>query len=265
MREAERFTGGTTIPRLSTSALANIQIPILPLLDLQKFGDSHIEKSSNEELFALQAKLESKSGRIFDLEQKVAALSAVDAENEKLGAEKGQLTALCEDRLQKIEAQRSTNDLRSKIAHGETRQLEFKTTLRWNIKANRDDEIMQLMVLKTIAAFCNTDGGELLIGVSDTKEILGLDLDHFPDSDKFLLHLRNLIVSRFSACLVQDVHYEIVSMNGKAICHVLCKKRKGGVWVKTDKSEIFYVRDGPSSTELPNSNAASYIHEHLRE
>ncbi len=197
LREAERLTGGTTIPRLSTSALANIQIPILPLLDLQKLGDSHIEKSSNDELLTLQAELESKDGRIADLERKLSGLLAKDAENEKLRAEVGQLTAYYEDRLQKIAAQRSTNDLIRKIAHGETRQLEFKSTLRWSIKANRDDPNMETAVLKTIAAFCNTDGGELLIGVSDAKEILGLALDHFQDSDKFLLHLRNLIVVDF--------------------------------------------------------------------
>ena len=47
-----------------------------------------------------------------------------------------------------------------------------------------------------VHAFCNTTGGELLIGVADDKAILGIQHDQFPNDDKFLLHLRNLLLER---------------------------------------------------------------------
>jgi len=66
-----------------------------------------------------------------------------------------------------------TDSLITRIKHGETATLEFKSSLRYNIRANRMDKDIENSVLKTIVAFCNTKGGELLIGVSDDKSISG--------------------------------------------------------------------------------------------
>jgi hypothetical protein len=47
--------------------------------------------------------------------------------------------------------------------------------------------------LKAVVGFMNSDGGILLIGVSDDGEILGLDADNFANEDKCRLHFKNLI------------------------------------------------------------------------
>src|SRR5262245_47038434 len=52
------------------------------------------------------------------------------------------------------------------------------------------------MIRDMRAAFCNTGGGELLIGVGDDQTILGIEHDHFANNDKFLLHLRNLVTDK---------------------------------------------------------------------
>jgi hypothetical protein len=72
------------------------------------------------------------------------------------------------------------------IATGENDKLEFKATLRWNIHAERVGKEIEHETLKTIAAFLNSEGGTLLIGVSDSGEILGLDADGFENDDRFL-------------------------------------------------------------------------------
>ena len=47
----------------------------------------------------------------------------------------------------------------------ESKTLEFKSSLRWNLKEDRkDDRHVTHAALKTIAAFLNTEGGDLLIG-----------------------------------------------------------------------------------------------------
>lgn len=123
---------------------------------------------------------------------------------------------------------------------------------------------MGLAILKTIAAFCNTEGGELLIGVSDDRKILGIEHDHFETSDKFLLHLRNLITGKLIPSVIQYVTYEIVHIDGKEICHVVCKPSKEDIWVKPDSTrELFFVRTGPSSTELQPRDATHYIRDHF--
>jgi predicted HTH transcriptional regulator len=142
--------------------------------------------------------------------------------------------------------------------------LEFKSSLRWNIRANRTDRNIENAVLKTVAAFCNTDGGELLIGIADNGEILGVDHDGFPNADKFLLHLRNLLMDRIGPEIVECVQYKMLTLEGKAVCHVICKPSKREVWLNADANQwLFYVRFGPSSTELPGPKAVGYIRDHF--
>jgi hypothetical protein len=65
------------------------------------------------------------------------------------------------------------------IAGGETRAVEFKSTLRMNLHTGQVDDKIQVSALKTIAGFLNAKGGTLLIGVADNGEVLGLDADGF--------------------------------------------------------------------------------------
>ena len=58
---------------------------------------------------------------------------------------------------------------------------------------------MEHAVLKTIAGFLNTKGGELLIGVDDSGEPIGLENDKFNTLDNLSLHLVNLINDRIGA------------------------------------------------------------------
>ncbi|MCD6174770.1 MAG: ATP-binding protein, partial [Planctomycetes bacterium] len=74
------------------------------------------------------------------------------------------------------------------IAAGENDGLEFKSTLRWNLRSNKPDKAMEIACLKTMAAFLNSEGGTLLVGVEDDGHILGIGADKFPNEDKFLLH-----------------------------------------------------------------------------
>ena len=248
LNDATQATRGASIPHLSSASIAAIQIPLLPLAELQRLGDRHIESSATAELVQLRGALQTQ----------LSALSAADQ------ATLRDVMVYFENRIQRIEAQISDNDLASRIPHGETSKLEFKSSLRWNLKANRDDPEMGLAILKTIAAFCNTEGGELLIGVSDDRKILGIEHDHFENSDKFLLHLRNLITGKLIPSVIQYVTYEIVHIDGEEICHVVCKPSKEDIWVKPDSTrELFFVRTGPSSTELQPRDATHYIRDHF--
>jgi hypothetical protein len=86
------------------------------------------------------------------------------------------------------------------IAEGESDELEFKSTLRWDVKESKPSKLLEDVIVKTVAAFANVDGGTLIIGVSDGGEILGLAQDlqtlKEPDRDHFELHLRNLLEHR---------------------------------------------------------------------
>src|SRR2546426_5483834 len=84
---------------------------------------------------------------------------------------------------QYLRAHRQAEEL---IKLGESKTLEFKSSLRWHFKENRkDDGMVTHSVLKTIAAFLNTEGGDLLIGVKDDRSIVGIEHDQFESDDKF--------------------------------------------------------------------------------
>ena len=47
------------------------------------------------------------------------------------------------------------------VAAGESSFQEFKSTLRWDLRKNKRNDEITHAVLKTIAAFANTEGGSL--------------------------------------------------------------------------------------------------------
>lgn len=246
LENASRATVGATIPRLSIKNLGEIEIPILPVEEIRRLGDAHLKEFANEELEKLKNELLSKNQEI-----------------EALRTQRTEMEFIYQNRIKAIESQIDTNDLKNKIKHGETSTLEFKSTLRWNIKKNNIDKDIENAVLKTIVAFCNTNGGELLIGVADNKDILGLHYDKFDNTDKFLLHLRNLLSGRIKPNILQFVSYETLQLDDESVCSVKCVKSNEAVWLKTD-IEHFYVRSGPSSTELVPSEAVNYIFNHFK-
>jgi hypothetical protein len=150
------------------------------------------------------------------------------------------------------------------IKVGESVAREFKSTLRWNLRSERNDDEMQYACMKTIAAFLNTDGGQLFIGVSDDGEIIGIEKDGFPDSDKYQLHLFALIKEYLGKPIATSVDTEMVELKGKHICLVKCKKSPKPVYLKfKNREEAYFVRTGPGTTKLSTSEAHKHITENF--
>ncbi|MGH9381059.1 MAG: RNA-binding domain-containing protein [Thermoanaerobaculia bacterium] len=151
------------------------------------------------------------------------------------------------------------------IQRGESKTLEFKSTLRWNLDDDRrDDRRVTHAVLKTIAAFLNTEGGDLLIGVADDGTIVGIEPDRLDDDDKFLRHLaqvvRNALGDRASTCI--DPKTQVVQ--GKTVCVVTCQRSPEPVFLKWKGLEAapggdFFVRSGPGTVKLDPESAEKYI------
>jgi type I restriction enzyme, R subunit len=161
---------------------------------------------------------------------------------------------------------RRHREVKELIARGESKTLEFKSTLRWNMKENRkDSEQITHAVLKTIAAFLNTEGGDLIIGVNDRKEVVGIEQDQFENEDDFMLHLaqvvRNGLGDRASTC----IDPRIQKVNGNAVCLVACQRSPEPVFLKWKNVTAdapqgdFYVRSGPGSVKLAPESAQEFI------
>ncbi len=137
--------------------------------------------------------------------------------------------------------------------------LEFKSTLRWNVRAGRRDEKMEHEVLKTVVAFLNSEGGCLLVGVGDDGSIQGTDLDEFPNDDKYLLHFTNLLRSRVGAAISTLVRYDLRPAEGKKVLVVQCGRSPEPVYLKSGSDQEFYIRTGPSSVKLSFPEFHEYV------
>jgi type I restriction enzyme R subunit len=163
---------------------------------------------------------------------------------------------------QYLRAHRNAEEL---IKRGESKTLEFKSTLRWNLKEDRqDDKAVTHAVLKTIAAFLNTEGGDLLIGVADDGSVVGIELDQLDNDDKFMRHLaqivRNGLGDRAGTCI--DPKTQIVQ--SKTVCVVSCQRSPEPVLLKWKALEAapegdFFVRSGPGTIKLSPDSAKEYI------
>jgi hypothetical protein len=150
--------------------------------------------------------------------------------------------------------------LRELIAQGESDRVEFKSTLRWHIHAQRYDKDIELSALKTVAAFMNADGGVLLMGVDDDGEVLGLEQDGFESVDRMKLHFTNRVRDWIGPSFMRFVHLDVEEAEGKNVLRVRCQPAVIPAYVNYGNEEHFYVRTGPSTTSLP----ASEIHEYVQ-
>lgn len=161
-----------------------------------------------------------------------------------------------------------TNYLRSQeqvstpelIQRGENELVEFKSSMRWNARSKNNDHLTEQAIIRTIAAFLNTKGGTLLVGVRDDGVVLGIGRDRFENSDKMLLHLTRLIKQRISTLHMRFIRFEIEDINHEQVLRIDVDPATMPAYITENQNhESFCVRTGPSTTQLKVSKIYDYI------
>ena len=190
---------------------------------------------------------------------------------EFLEARRKMLCAHLNDFLSKITATEETATpatLEDMIAEGENDGLELKSSLRWDYDYSVVNKKLEDVVIKTVAAFANAEGGTLLIGVGKDGAVLGLENDYASleaDRDMFEIHLRNLLNERFGTAFVSNMlAISFAAVSGIEICRVDIKRSKETVVVRVKDAsgqmmERLYVRSGNSSQEIPLAQVESFL------
>lgn len=150
------------------------------------------------------------------------------------------------------------------IKNGETANCEFKSTLRYDIKAEKNEKAITHACLKSMAGFLNTEGGTLYIGVSDVGEILGLKNDNYKNKDHFVNTMFNFIDQALGKHAATLIKAEIFEIEGKQICKVLCNASSKPTYLGWDNKEEFFVRTGPSTRSMKVSEVPDYIRSHFK-
>lgn len=156
-------------------------------------------------------------------------------------------------------------DLTKLVLDGESEAVEFKSTLRTNLHTGNKDPRMEFSVLKTLAGFLNTSGGMLIIGLSDDGNPVGIEADGFANEDKMSLHLVNIVKSRLNvqAMTSMDAHFD--DHNDCRVMVVKCRKSPTPIYLKDGDVERFYIRTGPSTTELTASQTHEYTKQRFKD
>jgi hypothetical protein len=160
---------------------------------------------------------------------------------------------------EKRRTDRSESDLLQMISKGESSNLEFKSTLRTNLKTDKTDKAIELAWLKSVAAFMNSEGGTLLIGVTDDAGIAGIEVDGFENLDKCRLHVKNLLNQHIGAEFSRYIDCELHTINAKTVVVITCQRVTDPVFLTAGKNEDFFIRSGPSSTKLSMSKMIKYM------
>jgi len=136
------------------------------------------------------------------------------------------------------------------------------------MRGSKVNKNLERAAMKTVAAFLNSSGGQLVIGVDDEKKTLGLDKDYDtlgrPNADGFENHFSHIFNNMIGAEFRQLVRLAWTSVGDKECCVINVIPSIRPVYLKTDESEEFYIRTGNGTTSLRLSEANSYINSRFR-
>ena len=148
----------------------------------------------------------------------------------------------------------------------ESDTVEFKSSLRWDAAEKKSNPELEKAVVKAVAGFLNSEGGgTLVIGVDDTKQIVGLESDYStlktrPNRDGFEQTLRQILVNAVGErCCARWIKVRFCSLQGKDICKIAVRPATEPIFVKEKGTDDrIYVRVGNATRPLNAREAVAY-------
>jgi hypothetical protein len=157
-------------------------------------------------------------------------------------------------------------EIRELISNGEGERLEFKSTLRFDVKTGEINKKLEYVVAKTIAGFLNSDGGKLIIGVDDEEKILGIQRDfntlQKKNKDGFELHLRQLIKKYLGNTFEKYIKISFSKTGEEIVCLINVLRSSKPVFVSFEGEEYFFVRNGNATIPKNRKEQSEYEKEH---
>jgi hypothetical protein len=148
------------------------------------------------------------------------------------------------------------------IKAGESDRVEFKSSIRWDLQKNSVNKALEAVIAKTIAAFCNTRGGYLVIGVADDGSIVGLEHDYRtlknPNRDGFERAVADIVKKNLGGDIIPLVHFSFLEIDSKNVCMLSVEPSSRAVYFDEGNASLFYVRTGNSTRPLDVREALNF-------
>jgi hypothetical protein len=237
------LTSGAVISHLNKSDLKQATIA-LPSFDDQ------------EQIMTTQKKLD-------DLKQ---AIDSFDSELALNPTSSQSILIQLDGMLEAIGSLTEADEIRNISRQSESKFIEFKETLSLDINKGTNEKYLVSSALKTIVAFLNTEGGVLLVGIADNGKISGINIEinkfHKGNTDKFLLHFKNLLKEKIGEEFYPYIEYKLVPVDENRVLFVKCKESKIPCYLNNSE---FYVRTNPATDRLEGPKLVQYVKNHFVE
>jgi ATP-dependent Lon protease len=168
------------------------------------------------------------------------------------------------------DGKRASTSIAELIAQGESSRVEFKQTARVNAATKQRDQVIELMVVKSVAGFMNGQGGTLLIGINDAGEVFGIERDlktlgSKQSWDGFELWLTGLLDNMLGPTATSRVSISHERFAEGTVCRVDVDPGKRPTFVRGGKGDAdLYVRLNNSTRLLNTADAVEYVNTHWR-
>lgn len=154
------------------------------------------------------------------------------------------------------EIRQTPKTLEEIISDGESNQVEFKPALLYNFSTGKAGIGVKGIIAKAICAFLNSNGGFLIIGVTDKGEPQGLSKDfslaeNKNEKDFFMLEFDQMLEHFLSFSIKSNVSGQFYQMDDKDIFVVtVSPSKRRPIFLKGQNGKEFYVRGEASSRQL---------------
>lgn len=152
------------------------------------------------------------------------------------------------------------------VEQGENEQIEFKESFRWDTRQEAINRKLEYVIAKTIAAFLNSVGGTLLIGVADNGQIVGIERDlqkvKYKNTDGFYQKLTQTIETYLGIGVTHYISTSFESIENKFVCVIKIKQSRKPVYLRAKNQSEFWFRTGNVTRQLDVKRAHEYIEAH---
>lgn len=154
------------------------------------------------------------------------------------------------------------------LKKGESQRVEFKSSLRWDLKQHKMNKSLEDSVAKSVAGFMNTGGGNLFIGIDDNGNIIGLEEDYRtlkkPGRDGFEQYVMQLISTKLGTQYCRLIESSFYQFNNRDVIRLSVKTSDVPVYLHMSDRSHFFIRTGNGTRELDIQEALEYIETHIK-
>ena len=168
-------------------------------------------------------------------------------------------------RVAKALAENRNQDSIAALLHKtERHNLEFKSSARWDWREKRANKDLEAVVVRTVSALLNSEGGALLLGVDDHGIPIGLENDYKTlrkaDRDGYEAFLMTLLLGVYGNDISPYIRIDFDEIDGHDVCRVAATCAPKPIWIPDGKGEDehLYVRAGNTTRQLSGREAMEY-------